>query len=103
MASQEDPFAIDRFKKEVLRVFGVLEIHLSGKYTGEVREYLAGAGKGKYSVADIGTWPWVSGYDFSGKIADSDMESFPHLMGWIERIAQRPAVKKGTAKSYQNW
>jgi glutathione S-transferase len=37
-------------------VFGVLEIHLSGKYTGEQREYLAGAGKGKYSVADMGTW-----------------------------------------------
>lgn len=48
--------AIDRFKKETLRVFGVLEIRLSGKYTGEEREYLAGAGKGKYSVADIGTW-----------------------------------------------
>lgn len=48
--------AIERFKKEVLRVFGVLEIQLSGKYTGKTRDYLAGNGKGKYSVADIGTW-----------------------------------------------
>ena len=46
--------AIERFKKETLRVYGVLEIRLSGKYTGEPRDYLAGSGKGKYSVADIG-------------------------------------------------
>ncbi|KIV83129.1 hypothetical protein PV11_05182 [Exophiala sideris] len=48
---------------ELLRVFGVLEIHLSGKYnsaTGQApREYLPGQGTGKYSVADMGTWPWV--------------------------------------------
>jgi len=48
--------AINRFKKETLRIFGVLEIHLSGKYTSETREYLAGKGKGTYSVADIGSW-----------------------------------------------
>lgn len=45
--------AINRFKNETLRVYGVLEIRLSGKYTGEPREYLAGKGKGKYSLADI--------------------------------------------------
>lgn len=49
------PDAINRFKKETLRVYGVLEIHLSGKYTGEPREYLAGFGKGKYSIADMKT------------------------------------------------
>jgi hypothetical protein len=48
--------AIDRFKKETLRVFGVLEIQLSGKYTSEPRDYLAGKGKGTYSVADMGAW-----------------------------------------------
>jgi hypothetical protein len=52
--------AIARFKKETLRIFGVLEIHLSGKYTGETREYLAGNGKGTYSVADIGAWRKLS-------------------------------------------
>jgi glutathione S-transferase len=48
--------ALNRFKNEVLRIYGVLEIHLSGKYTGQVKEYLAGIGAGKYSVADISTW-----------------------------------------------
>ena len=45
--------AIDRYRNETLRVYGVLEIHLSGKYTGQTKEYLAGKGAGKYSVADI--------------------------------------------------
>lgn len=48
--------AINRFKKETLRVYGVLEIHLSGKYSGQPKEYLAGSGKGKYSIADMKTW-----------------------------------------------
>lgn len=92
--------AIERFKNETLRVYGVLEIQLSGKYTGEPREYLAGPNKGKYSVADIGTWPWVKGYAFAG-FTDEDMKPFPHLLKWIDRIAQRPAVKRGTGDDYQ--
>lgn len=93
------PYAIKRFHDETLRVYGVLEIRLSGKYTGEPREYLAGKGKGKYSVADIGTWPWVNMWEFSG-FTKEEMEAFPHLNKWIERIKQRPAVKKGTGEKY---
>ncbi|THW64639.1 hypothetical protein D6D25_02020 [Aureobasidium pullulans] len=55
-AAEKVPMAIERFRNETLRVFGVLEIQLSGKYSDGPREYLAGAGKGKYSIADIGTW-----------------------------------------------
>ena len=54
-APEKIPYAITRFKNETLRVYGVLEIQLSGKYTGSPREYLAGKGKGKYSVADMKT------------------------------------------------
>ena len=93
------PDAIERFRNETLRVFGVLEIQLSGKYTGEPRDYLAGNGKGKYSVADIGTWPWVKGWQFSG-FTQEEMDQFPHLLKWIDRIAQRPAVKRGIGEKY---
>ncbi|MCJ1314015.1 hypothetical protein MMC25_007695 [Agyrium rufum] len=98
-AAEKIPYAINRFKNETLRVYGVLEIQLSGKYTGEPKEYLAGNGKGKYSVADIGTWPWVKGWSFSG-FTDEDMKPFPHLLKWIDRIAERPAVKKGVGEKY---
>ncbi|KAF4631464.1 hypothetical protein G7Y89_g6665 [Cudoniella acicularis] len=103
MAPSVDELAINRFKNEVMRVFGVLEIHLSGKYTGETRDYLAGNGNGRYSVADIGTWPWVSGWDFSGQIKEEDMKQFPHMVKWLERIGERSAVKKGCDKKYQFW
>lgn len=80
-------------------MFGVLEIRLSGKFTGEPREYLAGNGKGKYSVADIGTWPWVQGYALVG-ITEEEVKPFPHLLKWIARIAERPAVQRGTGEAY---
>ena len=77
----------------------MLEIHLSGKYTGSPRDYLAGNGKGKYSIADIGTWPWVKGWEFAG-FTKKEISEFPHLLKWIERIASREAVKKGTGERY---
>jgi len=99
-AKEQVPFAIDRFRKETLRVFGVLEIRLSGKYTGEPREYLAGKGKGKYSVADIGTWAWVKNYEKSS-FTPEEMKEFPSLVAWVDRIAERPAVKRGISEKYE--
>ncbi|KAF3904223.1 hypothetical protein ABW21_db0205693 [Orbilia brochopaga] len=90
----------ERFKNETLRVFGVIEIQLSGTYTGQPRQYLAGNGVGKYSVADIGTWSWVKGWSFTGAISDEDMKAFPHLLEWIDRIAKRPAVIRGIGDDY---
>ena len=78
----------------------MLEIQLSGKYSGVEREFLAGEGRGKYSVADIGTWPWVKGWEKTG-FKREEMEEFPHLLKWIERIAERPAVKRGIGERYQ--
>lgn len=97
-APEKIEYAINRFKNETLRVFGVLEIQLSGKYTGESRDYLAGKGKGKYSVADIKTWPWVKGWDKT--FTQEQMNDFPHLLKWVERIAARPAVQRGIGEAY---
>ncbi|THX69780.1 hypothetical protein D6D05_08883 [Aureobasidium pullulans] len=99
-AAEKVPMAIERFRNETLRVFGVLEIQLSGKYSDGPREYLAGAGKGKYSVADIGTWTWTSKWKLGG-FKEEDMNAqFPHLLKWISRIGERDAVKTGTGSKY---
>jgi len=98
-APEKIPYAINRYRNETLRVFGVLEIHLSGKFTGEPREYLAGNGKGKYSIADIKTWPWVKGWERSGFTKEEAAE-FPHLLKWIDRVAARPAVQRGIGDAY---
>jgi glutathione S-transferase len=81
-------------------VFGVLELQLSGKYTGQQKDFLAGSGKGTYSVADIGTWAWVKNWPGSGYTA-AEMEQFPSLLDWITRIAERPAVQRGIGEKYQ--
>ena len=98
-APEKIPYAIERFKKETLRTYGVLEIQLSGKYSGEAREYLAGSGKGKYSVADIKTWAWVKGWERTG-FTEEEMKDFPHVKKWIDRIAERPAVQRGIGEGY---
>ncbi|ATZ57422.1 hypothetical protein BCIN_15g00060 [Botrytis cinerea B05.10] len=98
-AEEQSNFAIDRFRKETYRVYGVLELQLSGKYTGQPKEFLAGKDKGKYSIADIGTWAWVKNWPGSG-FTEEEMKEFPSLLQWIERIAERPAVKRGIGEKY---
>ena len=77
----------------------MLELHLSGKYTGTPREYLAGAGAGRYSVADMGTWPWLKGWEYSG-FSREEMGAFPHLLEYVERVRARPAVQRGVGEKY---
>jgi glutathione S-transferase len=92
--------AISRFRRETFRVFGVLELQLSGKLTGQPKEYLAGKGTGKYSIADIGTWAWVKNWPGSG-YTEEEMQEFPCLIKWIERVALRTAVQRGIGAKYQ--
>jgi len=75
------PYAIERFQKEALRLYGVLNKQLSEK------EFLAG----EYSIADIGTYPWVWRHD----IHQVKLEDFPNVKRWYDGIAGRPAVKRG--------
>ena len=82
-APEKIPYAIDRYQREVLRLFGVLDRHL------EHHEHLAG----DYSIADIAMWPWVRGYGWSGVT----LEGLPHLQRWHDLIAARPAVERGKA------
>ena len=80
-APERIPYAIERYQREVRRLFEVLDGRLKDN------EYLAG----DYSLADIANWSWVRGYKWSGVTLDG----LPHLTRWLETIAQRPAVKRG--------
>ena len=75
------PFAIERFHKEALRLYGVLEKAL-GK-----NEFLSG----EYSIADIATYPWV----WRHEIHHVRLEDFPSVKRWYDSISDRPAVKRG--------
>ena len=75
------PFAIERFHKEALRLYGVLEKAL-GK-----NEFLSG----EYSIADIATYPWV----WRHEIHHVRLEDFPSVKRWYDSISDRPAGKRG--------
>jgi glutathione S-transferase len=99
-SKEKNPQAIERFHNESLRIFGVMELHLSGKNSdGNAREYLAGNGKGRYSIADIAVWPWVAKWEFGG-FTKEEMEGYPNLLAWLDRIKDREAIKAGTDDKY---
>jgi len=75
------PFAIERFHKEALRLYGVLEKAL-GK-----NEFLSG----EYSIADIATYPWV----WRHEMHHVRLEDFPSVKRWYDSISDRPAGKRG--------
>jgi GST-like protein len=82
-ASERVPYAIERYKKETRRLYGVLE--------GRLKEvaYLAG----EYSIADIATYPWVARHEWH----QVELGDFPSVKRWFDTIGARPAVAKGMA------
>jgi GST-like protein len=82
-APRRIPYAIERYRNETLRLYGVMDRRLARE------EYLAG----RYSIADVATWPWVA-VRWLHRI---DIDEFPHVKRWFEAIGRRPAVKRGMA------
>jgi GSH-dependent disulfide-bond oxidoreductase len=82
-APEPIPYAIERYTKETLRLYSVLD-HQLGQ-----QEFLAG----EYSIADIATYPWVAIHEFQGL----SLDAYPHVARWAATIAARPAVGRGMA------
>jgi GSH-dependent disulfide-bond oxidoreductase len=80
-AEQKIPYAIERYQREVRRLFEVYDRRL-----GE-HEFLCG----DYSIADMATWPWIISHDWSGVSVDG----LVHLQRWLGVINARPAVQRG--------
>lgn len=82
-ASEQIPYAIDRYERETLRLLGVLDQQLAKQ------EFIAG----DYSIADIATYPWVVVDEYLGVT----LEQYPHLQRWVNAMQERPAVQRGMA------
>jgi len=85
-APEDIPYAKKRYLDETKRLYGVLEIRLAS------RDYLAGPAKGKYSIADLKAFCWVRICKYSGI---DDLNAWPAVKAWVERISARPAVVAG--------
>ena len=75
------PYAEERFSKEALRLYKVLDTHLAK------RDFVAG----DYSIVDMAIWPWASRFEWQ----EIDLASFPNVRDWYVRIAERSAVQAG--------
>ena len=84
-AVEKLPYAIDRYRNEVNRLYGVLNNRLAD------RAFLAG----EYSIADMASYPWIVPYERQGQ----KLEDFPNLKRWFEAIRARPAVVRAYEKA----
>lgn len=83
-AAEKIDYGIDRYQNETRRLYRVLDEHLSKSTSG----YLVGS---KCTIADIAHWGWVAAAGFAGV----DINEFPNLKVWEERMLARPGVEKG--------
>ena len=82
-APERIPYAMDRYRNEVNRLYGVLDKRLEG------RDYVAG----DYTIADMAIWPWAQGWERQ----EQDIAQFPRMKAWLDRMWERPAVKTARA------
>jgi len=89
-APEPVPYALDRYTREVRRLYGVLDQRLAG------RDWIAG----EYSIADIACYPWIVPYRSHGQ----NLDDHPNLKRWFGRMAERPATIRaysGIEDAYQ--
>lgn len=78
------PYAIERYRNETNRLYGVLDRQLSA------HAHVAGD---DYSIADIACYPWIVPHETQGQ----DLDDFPHLRRWFNTMRTRPAVIRAYA------
>ncbi|KAL8917209.1 MAG: hypothetical protein Q9172_005939 [Xanthocarpia lactea] len=114
-APEQIPYATDRYQTETKRLYSVLESRLSLQ-----RNYNAAAGAqptashaeakrpgskkaeepgtsgpwivgDKCTLADLACFSWIDASQWAGV----ELDSFPEVQEWTERINERPAVQRG--------
>ena len=81
-APEKIGYAIDRYSNEAKRLYRVMNDQLARS------RYIAGP---DYTIADIAIFPWLRSWKNQG----IEWSEFPHLKGWFDEIAARPAVMRG--------
>ncbi len=79
---QDIPYAKDRYRNEVARLYRVLDRQL------EQNEFVAGT---DYSIADMAVFPWARLWERQ----EQQLADFPHMSRWLDTVAARPAVQRG--------
>ena len=81
---QDIPYAKDRYRREVERLYGVLDRQLA-KAAFVAGDFL--------SVADFAIWPWASLWQGQSQT----LTDKPHLARWLAVMGARDGVRRGRA------
>ena len=81
---QDLPYAKDRYRGEVARLYKVLDRRLARD------EFVAGD---FYSIADMAIWPWASLWEGQQQVLDDK----PNFARWLEVVGARGGVQRGRA------
>jgi len=84
-ADEKHAYAIDRFRGEAKRLYGVLDRQL--EKTGA---YVAGA---DYTIADMAVFPWI----MTHKAQSIPIADYPHVKAWFTELRAREALQRGLA------
>jgi GST-like protein len=76
------PYAKDRYRAEVARLYGVLDRQLAQN------QYVAGD---SFTIADMAIWPWASLWEGQ----EQSLEDKPHMARWLDQLWVRPGVVAG--------
>jgi GSH-dependent disulfide-bond oxidoreductase len=66
------PYAEERYRAEAHRLYDTLGWRLID------RDFVAGPGRGEYSIADMAIWPWVSRFEWQ----QIDLGTYPAVRDW---------------------
>lgn len=80
----DSAYAQNRYRREVERLYGVLEGRLNKA------PYLGGD---EYTIADIAAWPWIRITDFVLG-GENQLARWPALAAWFANVEGRPAVDR---------
>ncbi len=81
-APEKIEYAVNRYTNEARRLYGVMNTRLAKS------KYIAGP---QYTIADMSIFPWLRSWKNQG----IEWVDYPHLKGWFDEIAARPAVMRG--------
>jgi GST-like protein len=82
-AAERNVEMVEILGEEVSRILAVLD-----RILADGRPYLAG----EYSIGDIMHYPWLQPLH---ALSAPPLMDQPHVVQWVERIAERPAVQRG--------
>lgn len=76
-------YAINRYRREAGRHYGILDAQLAG------REFFLGS---EYTIVDIAAWGWID--RAAAVLGEGALDDYPDLKRWFEGVDTRPAASR---------